>query len=119
VVKHDSAVALDRLAEGDPVDFRDEGLQLGATDLKRELAPVLALKLQKVVSDEGRLSCAAVGASPSVATLRRLLESVRSGAVSGLTPRIERLRQKAVAAIGPGKQSKGKIKQARVVHSVL
>jgi hypothetical protein len=51
VVEHDSAVALDRLAERKPVYPGDEGLQLRAPDLERELAPVLAFKLQKVVGD--------------------------------------------------------------------
>jgi hypothetical protein len=61
VVEHDSAVALDRLAERKPVYPGDDGLQLCATDLEREPAPVLAFKLQKVEGDEGRLSCAAIG----------------------------------------------------------
>jgi hypothetical protein len=61
VIEHQRPVALGRLAERNPVDFRDERLQLGATDLQRELAPVLAFKLQKVVGDVGRLSRAAIG----------------------------------------------------------
>ena len=61
MVEHDSAVALDRLAERKPVYPGDERLQLCATDLEREPASVLAFELQKVVGVEGRLSCAASG----------------------------------------------------------
>jgi hypothetical protein len=52
VSEHGRALVVDRLAKRDRVDFADERFQLCATDLKRELAPVLALKLQKVEGDE-------------------------------------------------------------------
>jgi hypothetical protein len=45
----------------DRVDPGDERLQLCATDLQRELAPVLASNVQKIERDEGRLLGAALG----------------------------------------------------------
>jgi hypothetical protein len=58
------AVSLDRLAKPDPVDSRDERLQLCAPDFQRQPAPVLTSELQKIESDERRLS------RPSVASQR-------------------------------------------------
>ena len=80
MIEHKRAVALDRLAERQPVDSGDDRLQLRATNLQREPAPVLALKLQKVVGDKGRLSRAAIGSQrrevamavrPESGTIRR------------------------------------------------
>jgi hypothetical protein len=47
VREHGSAVSLDNLAKPNHVDSRGERLQLCASDFKRELAPVLALKLDQ------------------------------------------------------------------------
>jgi hypothetical protein len=46
--QHKRAIALDCLAEFDRVGSSDERVQLGAADLQRHAAPVLALNLQKI-----------------------------------------------------------------------
>ena len=48
----DSALGVDRLAERNAVDPGDERREFGPADLERELAPILAVDVQKIERDE-------------------------------------------------------------------
>jgi hypothetical protein len=104
VGEYDSALVGNAIAKRKPVDSGDERLQLRATDFQRELAPVVALKLQKVERDQRRLSRAPVASQRRKVAVPIRPEddglAIDHGVINGQGPHRLRDPQKGVTVIG-------------------